>query len=91
MVSLLTVDAKKYPNVCLLSPFQVLASGPKSVHLLVYGGSGTERNLEKHGEATLVAFIPPGAYYIKGRAAKVKPSLSPSASATFSSNLTSRR
>jgi hypothetical protein len=66
VIILLTVGEDGYPNVCLLSPFQVVAKDKQTIYLAVYEGSKTLANLEKCRNATLVLFIPPAAYYIKG-------------------------
>jgi hypothetical protein len=66
VVSLLTVGDDGYPNVCLLSPYQVVAKDERTIFLAVYEGSKTSANLAKRKEATLVLFLPPAAYYIKG-------------------------
>ena len=66
VVSLLTVGEDGYPNVCLLSPFQVVAKDESTILLAVYEGSRTLANLARRKSATLVVFLPPAAYYIKG-------------------------
>ena len=83
VVSLLTVGGDGYPNVCLLSPFQVLASSEKSLLFAVYEGSKTLANLREHKNPTLVLFLPPAAYYIKGDVERV----SQQASAGLSGNV----
>ena len=67
VISLLTVGDDLLPNVCLLSPYQVLARDERVLLIAVYSGSRTHDNLTKRGIATLLLFIPPAAYYIKGR------------------------
>ena len=68
VICLLTTGEDGYPNVCLLSPYQVVAVDGKSVLLAVYEGSRTSANLERRRSATLLLFLPPAAYYIKGDA-----------------------
>ena len=66
VISLLTVSEDRYPNVCLLSPYQVVAKDGQTIFLAVYEGSRTSANLAKHKGATLILFLPPAAYYVKG-------------------------
>ena len=75
VVSLLTVGDDGYPNVCLLSPYQVVARDGRTVFLAVYGGSKTSANLAKRRNATLVLFLPPAAHYLKGEATPVESSV----------------
>ena len=71
VVSLLTVGEDGYPNVCLLSPFQLVAKDRSTILIAVYEGSRTLVNLARRKSATLVVFLPPAAYYIKGTVAPV--------------------
>lgn len=71
VIALLTVDEKGYPNVCLLSPFQVVAKDSSTILFEVYSGSKTQVNLWKRKRATLVIFLPPAAYYVKGTAKRL--------------------
>jgi hypothetical protein len=73
VVSLLTIGEDGYPNVCLLSPYQVVAKDDQTILLAVYEGSKTSANLAKRRSATLVLFLPPAAYYIKGNVETVSP------------------
>lgn len=66
VISLLTVGEDGCPNVCLLSPYQVVARDGRTIFLAVYEGSRTSANLAERRNATLVIFLPPAAYYIKG-------------------------
>lgn len=68
---LLTVGEDGYPNVCLLSPYQVVASSNHTVFFAVYSGTRTQVNLSERGKATFVIILPPTAYYVKGRAEPV--------------------
>jgi hypothetical protein len=68
VISLVTVGEDNYPNVCLLSPFQVVAKNDHTIFFVVYSGSRTRTNLSKCRSATLALFLPPAAYYIKGEA-----------------------
>ncbi len=74
VVSLLTTGADGYPNVCLLSPYQVVAVDERSVLLAVYEGSKTSTNLERRRSTTLLLFLPPAAHYIRGIAQLVSKS-----------------
>ena len=67
VLTLLTTDEDGFPNVCLLSPFQVLARDNHTIVFAVYSGSKTQVNLSERGRATFVVFLPPAAYYVKGR------------------------
>jgi len=67
VLTLLTVGEDGYPNVCLLSPFQVLARANHTIFFAVYSGSKTQTNLSERGKATFVIFLPPAAYYIRGK------------------------
>ena len=71
VISLLTVGQGGHPNVCLLSPFQVVAVDKRTILLAVYEGSKTSSNLEGHRQASLVLFLPPAAFYIKGSVSPV--------------------
>lgn len=73
VVTLLTLGEDGYPNVCLLSPFQVLAKDRRTIFFVVYEGSRTQANLSKRSSATFVLFLPPAAYYVKGRARQLTP------------------
>lgn len=66
VICLLTVGEDGYPNVCLLSPFQVVAASRDTVLFAVYNGTRTQTNLSERKSATFVLFLPPAAYYIKG-------------------------
>lgn len=68
IVQLFTVDDSGFPHTCLLSPYQVISFDPRSkeLMLLVYATSSTSSNLNKRKKATLVFFIPPKAFYVKG-------------------------
>jgi len=68
VLALLTVGKDGYPNVCLLSPYQVVAKNNHTLFFAVYAGTKTEANLSHRGKATLVIFLPPAAYYVKGKA-----------------------
>ena len=68
IISLLTTGEDNYPNVCLLSPFQVVAKDGHTIFFVVYSGSRTQINLSKYGSATLALFLPPAAFYVKGKA-----------------------
>lgn len=81
VISLLTVGDDGYPNVCLLSPYQVVAIDAQSVLFAVYGESKTSANLERRGNATLLLFLPPAAYCVKGDVEPV--SESPSLGSVF--------
>ncbi|MDG6901455.1 MAG: hypothetical protein JRM80_05785 [Nitrososphaerota archaeon] len=73
VISLLTAGEDGYPNVCLLSPYQVVAVDRHAVLLAVYEGSRTSANLARRKGATLVIYLPPAAYYIKGSVDPVPP------------------
>ena len=66
VITLLTTGEDGYPNVCLLSPYQVVSVDGRSILLAVYEGSKTSANLERHKSATLLLFLPPAAHYVKG-------------------------
>ncbi|HKT21220.1 MAG TPA: hypothetical protein VJR06_01160 [Nitrososphaerales archaeon] len=70
VIVLVTVGKEGRPGVCLLSPFQVIASDRRTIHLAVYKGSRTDSNLSERGKATLAIFLPPAAYYVEGDVAK---------------------
>lgn len=72
VITLLTVSEDGYPNVCLLSPFQVVAKDDHVIFLAVYGGSRTQANLSRRNHVTLTLFLPPAAYYIKGETREVE-------------------
>ena len=83
VIGLLTSGEDGYPNVCLLSPYQVVAVDRRTVLLAVYEGSNTSANLARRPGATLVVFLPPAAYYVKGN---VEPVALPKKPAGFEGN-----
>lgn len=65
VIPLITLDEEGFPNVSLLSPYQVFLF-KNIVGISVNQGTRTYENLIKRGKATLLFVIPPKAYSIKG-------------------------
>lgn len=76
VILLLTVDDEGGggPRVCLLSPYQVVATNPSDLYFEVYPGSHTEQNLDRSEAATLVLPESIGLLYVHGRATKLNES-----------------
>lgn len=64
-IPLITLDEEGFPNVSLLSPYQVFLF-KNIVGISVNQGTRTYENLIKRGKATLLFIIPPKVYSIKG-------------------------
>lgn len=64
-IMLITSDESGYPNVALLSPYQVVAPSDKSVFVSIYSGSNSCKFLENEKKGTLVIQTIPGLTYLK--------------------------
>lgn len=62
---LLTVGEDGFPHTALLSVGEVYAPSVDEVRLALWRTSATTANLARTGKATLVAFVPPAAYYLE--------------------------
>lgn len=62
---LLTVNEDGYPHTALLSVGEVYAPSPDELRLALWKTSATTENLTRSGKATLLAFVPPAAYYVE--------------------------
>lgn len=72
-IPVVTVDERGWPHPALLSYFEVVAVGPTSLRLAVYGTSTTARNLRRDGRLTLAVVDDGAAYYVKGAASELAP------------------
>ena len=66
---LLTVDARGHPHPMLCSYLELLATSATVLRVAVGARSGTRRNLEARGAATLLIVEPDMTTYVKCRAA----------------------
>lgn len=62
---LLTVTEEGFPHTALLSVGEVYAPTPGELRLALWRTSRSTANLARTGRATLVAFVPPAAYYVE--------------------------
>jgi hypothetical protein len=74
VISLLTVDETGHSRVCLLSPYQVIATTDSLLHFEVYRGSRTSKNLDRSANATLVIPELTGLLYVRGKVTSEQPS-----------------
>jgi hypothetical protein len=65
---LLTVDDRGRPHPMLCSYLELLAISPTAIRVAVGARSGTRRNLEARGVATLLVIEPEATIYVKCRA-----------------------
>jgi hypothetical protein len=66
-VALLTVEEAGWPRVALLSVGEMLAPDDTSVHLALWRGTTTTRELTRSGQATLACIVDGAAYYVHAR------------------------
>jgi hypothetical protein len=66
---LVTLDAEGRPHPMLCSYLELLAVSPTVLRLAIAARSGSARNLESRGVATVLVIEPQQTIYIKGRAA----------------------
>jgi hypothetical protein len=66
---LLTVDAQGHPHPMLCTYVEILAESAQVLRLVIGAGSGSARNLEARGAATLLIVEPERVVYVKCRAA----------------------
>jgi flavin reductase (DIM6/NTAB) family NADH-FMN oxidoreductase RutF len=66
---LVTVDAAGRPHPMLCSYLELLAVDRRTIRVVIAAGSGSARNLEERGVATLLIVEPERVVYVKCRAA----------------------
>src|SRR5262245_34788838 len=65
MAQLITVDGDGWPRVALLSPGEILATGPRRLRLALWPGSNTTANLTRAGRATLALVHEGASWYFR--------------------------
>jgi hypothetical protein len=68
-VPLITLDADGRPHPMLCSYLELLATDSATIRVVIAAGSGSARNLEARGAATLLFVEPERTVYVKCRAA----------------------
>jgi flavin reductase (DIM6/NTAB) family NADH-FMN oxidoreductase RutF len=66
---LVTLDAAGRPHPMLCSYLELLAADARTIRVVIAAGSGSARNLEARGVATLLIIEPERTVYVKCRAA----------------------
>lgn len=69
---LLTVGQDGFPHSALLSVGEVYAPSGGELRLALWRTSATTANLTRDGKGTLVAFLPPAAFYLELEARRVE-------------------
>jgi len=67
-LSLVTLDPEGRPHPMLCSYLELLATDAKTIRLAIAAASGSARNLEERGAATLIVVDPERTTYVKCRA-----------------------
>jgi len=68
-IPLITIDAEERPHPMLCSYLELLATDAATIRAVIASGSGSARNLETRGTATLLFVEPERTVYVKCRAA----------------------
>ncbi len=75
VIQIVTVDAAGWPHPALLSYFEVVAKDPRHIRLAAYARSATSANMRRGGKVTLVLIDERVAYYVKGHAIEIEPTM----------------
>lgn len=70
-----TVDSNGWPHPAMLSYFEVVAKDANTIRLATYKDSSTTGNIRRNGKLTIMIIDERTAYYIKGTARELAPSM----------------
>jgi hypothetical protein len=75
VIQIVTMDAAGWPHPSLLSYFEVVAKDRSRLRLALYGSSSASTNMRRDGKLTVMVIDERVAYYIKGRAVELAPTM----------------
>jgi hypothetical protein len=75
IIPIFTLDGSGWPHPALLSYYEVVAKGPRTIDMALWKDSSTANNLRHTGKVTLMITDKGVNYYLKGSVKEVEPKM----------------